>query len=134
MFFRDDWAHAIYHDRFQELVHSLRAMLAGDEGGMEVLDLLLRALEDGKDDATISSLRSNAVGPAGEKLMVRTPPHHPTVPLSDHPTTPTTHNPPTTHNTLTTHHPPALYQEADRDLDPRLPQEEQDYTALLPHT
>ena len=71
-FFRDDWAHALYHDRFQDLIDSLRTLLASDEGSCEVMDKLLEAFEDGKDDPTICSLRSNLIGPGGEKLMPST--------------------------------------------------------------
>ena len=68
-FFREDWCSSLRHDRFDALVAGMRAMMARDEGAHEVIDLLLRALDDGKDDATVRQLRSKAVGVGGAGVM-----------------------------------------------------------------
>jgi hypothetical protein len=71
-FFREDWCSSLTHDRFDALVAGMRGLLARDEGANEVIDLLLRALDDGKDDATVRQLRSKAVGVGGAQLMAST--------------------------------------------------------------
>ena len=72
-FFREDWALALYHDRFQgSFVRAMRNKLGDDEGAKEIVALLSKALQAGKDDAAIATLRSNAIGVGGEKLMPAT--------------------------------------------------------------
>jgi len=71
-FFRGEWAHALYHDRFCSLVESLRGVLATDQGAAEILETLSRCIREGKDETAITGLRAQAVGPVGEGLMAST--------------------------------------------------------------
>merc|ERR1711871_1266439 len=72
-FFRQDWALALYHDRFEtNVVCALREKLGSDDGAKEICVLLDKALVAGKDDDAIATLRVNAIGVGGEKLMPAT--------------------------------------------------------------
>jgi hypothetical protein len=71
-FFREDWAGAIYHDRFQMLRASLSMMLKTDEGAFDVADMLERGAEEGKDDETLTTMRKSTIGPGGSMLMPST--------------------------------------------------------------
>jgi adenylate kinase len=71
-FFREDWASAIFHDRFDILKNSLKQMLRTDEGAFDVADMLERGAEEGKDDETLNTMRKSAVGPGGSMLMPST--------------------------------------------------------------
>jgi len=71
-FFRQDWAHALYHDRFEDFVKTLREQLRGDLGASEIVEALSKAVGDGMDDMAICALRASAVGTSGEKLQPST--------------------------------------------------------------
>jgi hypothetical protein len=71
-FFREDWASALYHDRFSNLQTSLRTLLKTDEGAYEIIDMLVRGAEEGKEDDTLVAMRRSAVGPGGSVLMPST--------------------------------------------------------------
>lgn len=63
---------AVYHDRFEEQANQLAKMLEHDESAQEVIDMLLRAVDEGRDDDVISQLRSKMIGEGGAKLMAST--------------------------------------------------------------
>ena len=71
-FFREDWSTAVMHDRFNLLHASLRQMLITDEGAFDVSDMLVRGMEEGKDDETLNTTRRNMVGAGGSMLMPST--------------------------------------------------------------
>jgi len=71
-FFREDWASALYHDRFEELHASLRVMLKTDEGAFDVADMLLRNFDEGKDNESLVTMRKSAIGAGGCNLMPST--------------------------------------------------------------
>jgi len=68
-YLRQAWCQALYHDRFEALVHDqLRARLRTDDAAKDVLELMRRALDDGKDDEHLTTTLTNAVGGNGERL------------------------------------------------------------------
>ena len=71
-FFREDWCSSIYHDRFGMLKDGLRSLLKDDEGCFDVTDMLVRGVEEGKDDDTLNTMRKSSVGPGGSMLMPST--------------------------------------------------------------
>ena len=71
-FFREDWASGLYHDRFGELGDSLRVLLKTDEGVFDVVDMLLRGFDEGKDDETLNTMRKTTIGAGGANLMPST--------------------------------------------------------------
>jgi NADH dehydrogenase FAD-containing subunit len=71
-FFREDWSTAIMHDRFPLLHASIRHLLGNDEGAFDVSDMIVRGVEEGKDDETLNTTRRNMVGPGGNMLMPST--------------------------------------------------------------
>jgi hypothetical protein len=88
-FLRADWASALYHDRFGELLTALRGALAADDARVGALaaqaEALLRAADDGADAAgegkegevtdgaaAVMALRKEGVGVAGGALPAET--------------------------------------------------------------
>jgi hypothetical protein len=67
-FFRSKWAQALYHDRFPQLIEMLRNRLRADDAAKDVLELMKRALEDGKDDQAVAKILTNAIGSEGERV------------------------------------------------------------------
>jgi len=64
-FFREDWAHALYHDRFHDFCLSLRMGMQDDEGVRAVLEKVRKTLESGAADQEICQVRREAVGIGG---------------------------------------------------------------------
>lgn len=64
-FFREDWADALYHDRFHDFCLSLRMGMQDDEGVRGVLEQVRKTLESGAADQEICQVRREAVGIGG---------------------------------------------------------------------
>jgi len=71
-FFREDWASALYHDRFHDFCLSLRMGMQDDEGVRDVLEVVRKTLESGAADQEICQVRREAVGIGGSALAPST--------------------------------------------------------------
>jgi len=71
-FFREDWASALYHDRFHDFCLSLRMGMQDDEGVRDVLEVVRKTLESGAADQEICQVRREAVGIGGSGLAPST--------------------------------------------------------------
>lgn len=65
-FLRQDWAAAIYQDRFPVLVHALRRSLANDKGMMVMLNRVFERAENCSDALEIADQRREMMGAHGE--------------------------------------------------------------------
>ena len=67
-FFREEWASAIYHDKFAEFVDTTRAVLASDKGTYTILDNVTEALEASTENDVVLEEWKKAIGPRGQFL------------------------------------------------------------------
>ena len=67
-FFREEWACAIYHDKFGEFVEATRAVLASDKGTYTILDSVVEALEASTENDVVIEEWKKAIGPRGQFL------------------------------------------------------------------
>mmetsp|Transcript_8082 Transcript_8082/g.13920 ORF Transcript_8082/g.13920 Transcript_8082/m.13920 type:complete len:137 (-) Transcript_8082:25-435(-) len=67
-FLRQDWASALYHDRFPQFVQTLRAQLLQEMGTQDLVDAVVGAFEEGKDPTVCANLRRMGVGTYGARL------------------------------------------------------------------
>jgi hypothetical protein len=65
-FLRQDWAAAIYQDRFPVLVHALRRSLATDKGMLVMLSRVFERAENCSDPMEIADTRREMMGAHGE--------------------------------------------------------------------
>ena len=65
-FFRQEWAAAIYQDRFPVLVHALRKSLATDKGMLMILNRVFERAESCTDDQELADQRREMLGAHGE--------------------------------------------------------------------
>ena len=72
-FLRDDWAVAIYHDRFRSLCATISDQLSGNEEVQTLLNDVEKAIVSGNTKLTESNLlRKSLIGVGGEKLSYKT--------------------------------------------------------------
>ena len=67
-FFREEWATAIYHDKFGEFVEATRDVLATDKGTYSLLDSVTDALEASTENDVVIEEWKKAIGPRGQFL------------------------------------------------------------------
>jgi hypothetical protein len=67
-FFRQDWACALYHDRFADLIQDLREAVRTDKGMLVILDKVFEIADSTEDDQVVAAVRRKIIGDRGELL------------------------------------------------------------------
>jgi hypothetical protein len=67
-FFRQNWATAIFHDRFADLVRDLRDAVQTDKGMLMILDKVFEIADSTEDDQVVADVRRKIVGDRGDQL------------------------------------------------------------------
>ena len=72
-FLRDDWAVAIYNDRFKNLIASITEKLNGNEEVARIIQEVATAISSGNTKLTeVNLLRKSLIGVGGEKIQYKT--------------------------------------------------------------
>ena len=67
-FFRENWATALYHDKFPELASELRKLMESDQNLFAILDAVFETAENSSDDQIVAGRRREIIGDRCELL------------------------------------------------------------------
>ena len=72
-FLRDDWAVAIYNDRFKGLIATITDKLNGNEEVAQIIQEVVTAINSGNTKMSeVNLLRKSLIGVGGEKIQYKT--------------------------------------------------------------